>query len=119
MKRSRLLPVAAAAFAAAVPMAASATAAAPAPAKAKFMSDIKVNGDTATLKVRYRCYVGEHLWISAKQTANGRTTTALRGEGSSQVAATWYQTHREGFVCDGVQQTQTFTIDKVEPGSKG
>jgi hypothetical protein len=125
MKRSHTLATAlAVAATAAVPMAAHAdsagSAAAAPPAKFRALSDMKVNGDTASFKARYRCNVGQGLWVSAKQMAGGRTSTVLRQEGSSQAAATWWDSHRNPITCDGEYHVQQFTIDTLEqPGKKG
>ena len=71
------------------------------------------------LKVAYKCASGDTLWISAKQLANGKASSKLTKEGSSQVAKTWLQSHRNPIVCDGQSETAVFTLDTVEPGSKG
>jgi hypothetical protein len=88
-------------------------------AKAVFIGKIKSSGATATLKVRYRCNAGEALWVSAKQTKSGKKSPALKKEGSSEAAHSWLQSHRNPFTCDSTFHKGTFTIDKVEPGSKG
>ena len=54
-----------------------------------------------------------------KKLANGKAKKSLTKEGSSQVAKTWVQSHRNPITCDGASHTQVFTLDKVEPGSKG
>jgi hypothetical protein len=69
--------------------------------------------------VRYRCRSGEVVWVSAKQTASGRKGKALKREGSSQVAATWLQSHRNPLRCDGKKHTARFRVDRREEGSKG
>jgi hypothetical protein len=104
---------------AAVPVAAQAQQGSDPNAKATFVGKIASSGDAATLKVTYKCAEGEALWVSAKQTKSGKKDKALAKEGSSEVAATWLQSHRNQFVCDGTKQTATFKIDAVEPGSKG
>ena len=71
------------------------------------------------LKVTYQCSGGNTLWISAKQLANGRRSSLLTKEGSSRAAKAWFQSHRNPITCDGKSQTAVFTLDKVEPGSKG
>ena len=38
--------------------------------KARILSSIKVQGAHASLKVRYQCATGTHIWVSAKQTAS-------------------------------------------------
>jgi hypothetical protein len=89
-------------------------------ASATFKSKlVRVDKSTAVLKVSYTCSKGSTLWISAKQMANGKRSNKLKKEGSSQVAKTWLQSHRNPIVCDGTRQTAVFTLDKVEPGSKG
>ncbi len=91
-------------------------------AKATFVGTIKKQkGGKATLRVRYTCAAGESqgLWVSAKQVKSRKRAKALTKEGSSKISAAWYQSHRNTFTCDGTTRTQTFTIDKVEPGSKG
>jgi hypothetical protein len=87
--------------------------------KAKFLSAIHVKGGQASLKVRYKCAEGTHIWVSAKQTANGKKDAALKGEGSSRLAATWWQSHRDYYRCDNHTNTSIFYIDKLEEGSKG
>jgi hypothetical protein len=88
-------------------------------ARAHFLSPIKVVGKQAKLKVRYRCSSGEALWVSAKQTKSRKKNPDLKKEGSSEKSAAWWQSHRNTFTCDGQYHTAKFTIDKVEPGSKG
>jgi hypothetical protein len=90
-------------------------------ATAKFISKIKTqkNGKAATLRVRYRCNDADTLWVSAKQTKSGEKDGALKEEGSSEVAATWLQSHRNPVECDGKKHETKFSIDKVEDGSKG
>jgi hypothetical protein len=87
--------------------------------KAKVLSAIRVQDGQATLRVRYQCATGEHIWVSAKQTATGKKDKALKQEGSSQLAAAWWQSHRDYFRCDGGTHTSIFYIDTFEPGSKG
>ena len=87
--------------------------------KARILSSIKVQGAQATLKVRYQCATGTHIWVSAKQTASGKKDRALAKEGSSAVAAAWWQSHRDYFRCDGKTNSSVFYIDTFEPGSKG
>jgi hypothetical protein len=73
----------------------------------------------ATVKVRYTCKAGSVLWISLKQSKKADKDKALTKEGSSKVSAAWLQSHRNPIVCDGQKRTTKFTVDKVEPGSKG
>jgi hypothetical protein len=88
-------------------------------AEATFLGSIDARPASAKLRVRYTCAAGEGLWVSAKQSRSGRRDRRLTREGSSEVAASWLQSHRNRFVCDGTSHTATFTIDKVERGSKG
>src|SRR4051812_48636846 len=120
MKLKYALPVAAVALAAAgVPAARAQTGTDPT-ASAKFESKlVRVDRSTAVLKVTYQCSRGDTLWISAKQLANGKRSPVLTKEGSSRKAKTWLQSHRNPIVCDGTSHTAVFTLDKVEPGSKG
>lgn len=89
-------------------------------ASARFKSKlVRVDSSTAVLKVSYTCSKGATLWISAKQLANGKRKKTLTQEGSSQVAKTWLQSHRNPITCDGVRHVAVFVLDKLEPGSKG
>jgi hypothetical protein len=86
-------------------------------ATATIRSYIVRNGDgSATLSASYTCPEGFHLWISAKQSADGRYDPALMGEGSSEVSAAWLQSHPVNFTCDGRSHTQSFVIDTSEQG---
>jgi hypothetical protein len=120
-KRIVPVPVVALALTAALPLAASAQEGSDPHAKAQFKGELETSAGatSATLRVRYRCNVGDTLWISAKQTASGTKDPALEQEGSSQLAAAWWQSHRNAITCDGRSHKQTFTLDTVEPGSKG
>jgi hypothetical protein len=73
---------------------------------------------TATVRARYICPEGFHLWVSAKQSADGTPDQRLRLEGSSQIAAAWLQSHPtpDTFTCDGKWHTDTFQIDTAEQG---
>jgi hypothetical protein len=73
----------------------------------------------ATLRVRYTCKSGTTLWISLKQSKKADKAKALTKEGSSKAAAAWLQSHRNPITCDGQEHSAVFTVDKVEPGSKG
>jgi hypothetical protein len=88
---------------------------------ATIKSAVHVNGDVATVKVRYSCDVGDHIWVSAKQNASATVDPAVAAEGSGfgDVAAAWWQSHRGSFTCDGNRHTALFEIDTVEPGSRG
>lgn len=86
-------------------------------ATATMRNYITRNADgSANVTATYVCPEGFHLWISAKQSADGRYDPALMEEGSSQVSAAWLQSHPVNFTCDGRTHTQTFTIDTVEQG---
>jgi hypothetical protein len=91
------------------------------PAKtAKPLGKVKrTSKKAATLKVRYSCKTGSVLWISLKQAKSAKKDKALKAESSSKVAAAWLQSHRNPITCDGAKHTATFTVDKVEDGSKG
>jgi hypothetical protein len=122
VKRAVPATVVALALTAAWPLAASAAQEGSDPhAKAQFKGELETSpgATSGTLRVRYRCNVGDTLWISAKQTASGKKDVALEQEGSSQIAAAWWQSHRNPITCDGRSHKQTFTLDTVEPGSKG
>jgi hypothetical protein len=73
---------------------------------------------TASVKARYVCPEGFHLWVSAKQAADARRDARLEGEGSSAVSAAWLQSHPAPteFTCDGKWHTGTFVIDTKEQG---
>jgi hypothetical protein len=73
-------------------------------------------GSSANLSASYACEDGNHLWVSAKQAANGRYDARLAQEGSSQFAGAWLQSHPQNFTCDGVRRNQTFLIDTEEQG---
>jgi hypothetical protein len=90
-------------------------------ARATFVGSIQAGTAKATLKVRYRCAPakGVHLWVSAKQTRSGVSATRLMKEGSSRFSSGWWQSHRNAIACNGAWHTGTFTIDRVEQGSKG
>jgi hypothetical protein len=120
MKLKHALPVVAVALTAAGVPAAQAQTGTDPTASAMFTSKlVRVDHSTAVLKVTYQCSRGTTLWISAKQLANGKQSSVLTKEGSSQAAKTWLQSHRNPITCDGRSQTAVFTLDKVEPGSKG
>jgi hypothetical protein len=103
-------------------------AAAPATAQDEFtvgdaavLGPVHVRGDVAQVHVRYSCDVGDHLWVSVKQSASGALDPAVAGDGSGfgGVAATWWQSHRGSFTCDGKRHVAWFDVDTLEPGSRG
>jgi hypothetical protein len=113
MKRL-MLPLAAAAIAlaAALPATAGAQPKEATPA-AEIISHVKTfaGGDAATVKARYVCPEGVHLWVSAKQSADGSRDPRLEGEGSSALSAAWLQNHATAFTCDGKWHTDDFQVD--------
>jgi hypothetical protein len=113
MKRFMLtLAAAALSLAAALPATAGAKAKPVAPA-AEIISHVKTfdGGNAATVKARYVCPEGNHLWVSAKQSADGAKDPRLEGEGSSAFAAGWLQNHPANFTCDGKSHVGTFQVD--------
>ena len=58
------------------------------------------------------------LWISAKQLANGKKSAKLTKEGSSQIAKTWLQSHRNPITCDGKAYIQ-FCVTIPGEGDEG
>jgi hypothetical protein len=94
---------------------------------AEVISHVKLEKDgTATVRARYMCESSTHLWVSAKQTADGSVDPALEAEGSSGAAAAWMDTNDwvtvgeetfpissgdEQLVCDGRTHSQSVTID--------
>src|SRR3954451_6299845 len=113
MKRIKLpLAVAAVALAAALPTTAGASPKAVTPA-ANIISHVKTfdGGNAATVKARYVCPEGNHLWVSAKQSADGTQDPRLEGEGSSAFAAGWLPNHPATFTCDGKSHVGGFQVD--------
>src|SRR5215213_2393352 len=112
--RRLMLPLAAAALslAAALPATAGAKTKPVTPA-AEIISHVKTfeGGSAATVKARYVCPEGNHLWVSAKQSADGAPDPRLEGEGSSAFAAGWLQNHPGNFTCDGKSHVGTFQVD--------
>jgi len=120
MNKMKVLPVLALTLGVtALPLAAQAQEQTDPNAKAKPLGAVKRAKDKATLRVRYNCADGEALWVSLKQVKSAKKAAALKKEGSSKAASAWYQSHRNKFTCDGESHTAKFTVDKVEPGSKG
>jgi hypothetical protein len=94
---------------------------------ADVVSHVKLKQDgTATVQARYMCEASTHMWVSAKQTADGSIDPALEAEGSSAAAAAWMDTNdwvtvgEDTFpvssgdgqlVCDGRTHSQSVTID--------
>jgi hypothetical protein len=63
----------------------------------------------------YRCSGEGSLWISVKQVADGSADPALAEEGSSGIASSWSDSHRNPVTCDGRIHLQKFTVDQEEP----
>src|SRR4051812_43640101 len=61
--------------------------------QAHLLGPVVTNGDSAAMWVAYTCKAGNHLWVSLKQSADGKRDPRLAEEGSSQVAAAWLQSH--------------------------
>jgi hypothetical protein len=122
MKRLMLLIAAAAlVLAAALPTTASAghTPRPPLPPEAKLVPLVQtVKDGTARVAAAYTCPEGVHLWVSAKQSADGKKDPRLEGEGSSALAAAWLQSHPapSTFRCDGRWHVGVFKIDTAEQG---
>jgi hypothetical protein len=98
---------------------------------AEVISHVKLQRDgTATVRARYMCESSTHLWVSAKQTADGSVNPALEAGGSSDDAAAWMDTNdwvivgeEDPFpissgdaqlVCDGRTHSQSVTIDVAD-----
>jgi hypothetical protein len=88
---------------------------------ATFLGKLKpaAHGRKASLTVQYSCTAGDTLWISAKQSKSGKRDKRLKAESSSEVAATWLDSHRNPITCDNAAHTASFTVDRVEKGTKG
>lgn len=88
--------------------------------KADVVGAIERESDgTAEVRVRYVCQPQSsplHVWVSAKQSADGKRDDRLMEEGSSQVAAAWLQSHPTEFTCNGRWHVQSFPIDTQEQG---
>ena len=120
MKRRLLSFVAAVALA--TPLLGTATAgAADTSVRGEIIGSVKYdrsNPTSATITARYRCSGEWHLWVSVKQSANGKRDPRLMGEGSSEFSDTWLQNHPEPS-CTGGMTTSTFTVDLSEYGIDG
>ena len=120
--RSRLaLGVAALALVASLVAGTAATAKPKAEASAQTVGKVKRHKDgTASVKARYICPEGPnwHLWVSAKQTADGSRDEDITQEGGGfgGIPASWLQSHPVTFKCDGKWHTQKFRIDTEEQG---
>ena len=129
MTRMKKLITVAATAAAVIACAPASAVAAPGPS-AHVLGPVKLQKDgTATVRARYLCESSTHLWVSAKQTADGSVDPLLEEEGSSGAAAAWMDTNdwiTEGgeafpvssgddvLVCDGRTHVQAVTIDVAD-----
>ena len=88
---------------------------------ADVLGPVHIRGDVAKVKARYSCDEGNHIWVSAKQNSSATIDPRVSAEGSGfgDVATAWWQSHRGSFTCDGKRHTGWFTIDTIEPGSRG
>jgi hypothetical protein len=88
---------------------------------AAVLGPVHVRGDVARVHARYSCDVGNHIWVSVKQSASGDIDPAISAEGSGfgGAASAWWQSHRGSFTCDGKRHVAWFTVDTVEEGSRG
>jgi hypothetical protein len=99
--------------------------AAPTKAQSAVLGNVQIDPNDASVgyvTARYICQGGDeqaHLWVSVKQTADGRPDNALKGEGSSSISDAWVQSHPVpgvDFTCDGAWHTDTFRVDTQEQG---
>lgn len=117
MRRIRTWGAAAVVLAGPLAMVAPAGAAPADKAQAQVVGTVVTHDDgTASVTAQYVCPEGFHLWVSAKQSEDGEPDQRLRGEGSSQIAGAWLQSHPTDFTCDGTWQVDTFQIDTEEQG---
>jgi hypothetical protein len=88
---------------------------------AAVLGPVHVRGDVARVHARYSCDVGDHIWVSVKQSAAAEIdpTISAEGAGFGGTASAWWQSHRGSFICDGKRHVAWFTVDTVEPGSRG
>ena len=80
--------------------------------QAQVLGPVRVTGEgRAEVTARYICQPEfTHLWVSAKQVADGRPDKVLQGPESSGSSAVWNQSHPQNFTCDGNWHTDIFTI---------
>jgi hypothetical protein len=88
---------------------------------ADVIGPVHIRGDVAQVHARYSCDVGTHIWVSVKQNESATVDSDISAEGSGfgGEAAAWWQSHRGSFTCDGKRHVGWFTVDTVEPGSRG
>ena len=63
---------------------------------AAVLGPVHVRGDVAQVHARYSCEVGNHIWVSVKQSAKGDIDpdVAAEGSGFGGAASAWWQSHR-------------------------
>jgi len=88
---------------------------------ADVIGPVHIRGDVAQVHARYSCSVGNHIWVSVKQNDDATVDPDVSAEGAGfgGAATAWWQSHRGSFTCDGKRHTAWFTVDTVEPGSRG
>ena len=88
---------------------------------ADVLGPVHVRGDVARVHARYSCETGNHIWVSAKQSAAGAIdpVVAAGGFGFGSAVGAWWQSHAGRFTCDGKRHVAWFTVDTVEEGSRG
>jgi len=88
---------------------------------ANVLGPVHVRGDVAWVHARYSCETGDHIWVSAKQSAAGAIdpVVAADGFGFGSTVGAWWQSHAGRFTCDGKRHVAWFTVDTTEPGSRG
>ena len=88
---------------------------------ADVIGPVHIRGDVAQVHARYSCDVGTHIWVSVKQNESATVDSDISAEGSGfgGEATAWWQSHRGSFTCDGKRHVGWFTVDTVEPGSRG
>lgn len=88
-----------------------------------WVHNVKADADSATLVAKYRCWGGDegtHLWVSLKQGGGitGSADDLAAQEGTSALAASWYDSHPTTVHCNGQWQVQHFTVNR-ETGIPG
>lgn len=83
---------------------------------ADLLGAVHITGDVARVHVRYACDVGDHMWVSVKQSADRQIDPAIAEEhsGYGGVATDWWQSHANEFTCDGQLHVQWWTVGKAE-----
>lgn len=86
----------------------------------QWAGNVHVDGDTATVLAKYRCWGGNneatHLWVSLKQGGGIDDFTAAElaeMEGTSGIAEAWYDTNVTGDTalnCNGKWHVQRYTV---------